>query len=62
MKFECVVKQGHKGSGKFNEHKIFIYANNILEAFSKAKNAKSVKKGKPYLYGQGIISIKQIVN
>lgn len=62
MKFECIVKQGHKGSGKFNEHKIFIYANNILEAFSKAKKAKSVKKGKSYFYGQSIISIKETVN
>lgn len=62
MKFECMVKQGHRGAGKYNEYKIFIYANNILDAFKKAKSARSVKKGKSYISGQNIISIKPAIN
>ncbi len=62
MKFECLVKQGHKGAGKYNEYKIYIYAQNILDAFKIAKSAKSVKKGKPYQFGQNIISVRPVVN
>lgn len=62
MKYECIVKQGHKGAGKYNEYKIHIYAKNILDAFKLAKTAKSVKKGKHYNFGQSIISVKPVVN
>ncbi len=62
MKFECIVKQGHKGAGKYNEYKLYIYAQNILDAFKIAKNKKSVKKGKSYQFGQNIISIKPAIN
>jgi nucleoside-diphosphate-sugar epimerase len=60
MTFECMVKQGHAGAGKYSEKKIFIYADDIISAMNKAKNSGGVKKGRAYNAGQSIVSIKRV--
>lgn len=59
MTFECVVKTGHIGAGNYIEKKIYIKANNILEAIEKAKLKGGVKKGVSNFYGQSILNIKK---
>jgi hypothetical protein len=60
MTFECTVKTGHIGAGKYFDKKIIIRASDILEAMSKAKSKAGVKKGKSKLSGQSILEIKKI--
>jgi hypothetical protein len=60
MTFECTVKKGHAGAGKYNEVKILINANDIITAMNIAKSSGGVKKGRAYDAGQSIISIRQV--
>lgn len=60
MTYECIVKQGHTGAGKFNEHKIYVHASNIIEAMRLAKNSGSVKKGRSNESGQSVLSVKAL--
>ncbi len=59
MNFECIVKEGHIGAGKYNEKKIYIEAKSILDAINIAKNKGGVKKGHQYSNMGSIIEIKQ---
>jgi len=59
MNFECIVKQGHTGAGKYNEKRIFINAKDIIEAINIAKNKGGVKKGHKFNNMGSIIEIKQ---
>ncbi|MCX8092997.1 MAG: hypothetical protein N3E50_02370 [Candidatus Goldbacteria bacterium] len=62
MTFECTVKAGHIGAGKYFDKKIIIHASNILDAMNKAKTKAGVKKGKSNFFGQSILEIKKINN
>jgi hypothetical protein len=60
MTYECTVKKGHIGAGKHIEEKIFVIANDVLEAMKIAMNRGGVKKGRGYEYGQSIVEVKKI--
>ena len=62
MTFECVVKKGHTGAGRYGEETIRIYARDIIEAMSIAKKKGGVKKGRAYDSCQGIISVRAAAN
>ena len=62
MVYECVVKKGHTGAGKFNEQKIYVHANNIMDAMEAAMNAGGVKKGRSNSAGQSIMEVKEVKN
>jgi hypothetical protein len=60
MVYECVVKKGHTGAGKYLEQKIFVHANNILEAMDAARQAGGVKKGKSNNSGQSVMEVREV--
>jgi len=62
MTYECVVKKGHTGAGSYSEAKLFIKASNIIDAMNIARNRGGVKKGRAYMGGQSVISIKTVAN
>lgn len=62
MVYECLVKKGHTGAGKYNEQKIYVHANNILDAMEAAKNAGGVKKGRANNGGQSIMEVREVKN
>lgn len=58
MLYECLVKKGHTGAGSFTENKIYVHAQNALEAMEQAMKRGGVKKGISFMSGQGVISVK----
>jgi len=60
--YECIVKTGHTGAGNCFEKKIYVKADNILDAMKKAKLKGGVKKGFSNLSGQSILNIKSVNN
>ena len=59
--FQCIVKIGHQGAGKFTEKAFLVSAQNITEAYAKAKFLPGVKKGKSYSSGASIIQLKPLL-
>ena len=60
MTFECIVKKGHRGAGNFFEKKIFVHADNALQAMDIARNRGGVKKGRSNLSGQSVLEVRPV--
>lgn len=59
MLYRCVVKNGHAGTGQYTERSVFIRAKSILDAMSKAKHLRGVKKGRLMRSGASVLSVER---
>ena len=57
MIYKCIVKFGHRGSGKYLERSLYVKAHNVTEAMSKAKGMRGVKKGNLKRTGASILAV-----
>ena len=56
-KYRCIVKCGHAGSGRFTERSVVVSANNVTEAYMKAKRLRGVKKGYLMHSGASVLAV-----
>jgi hypothetical protein len=56
--YRCVVKMGHTGCGKYQERTIHVKARDILDALTKAKNWRGVKKGNLLNTGASVLVVQ----
>lgn len=59
-KYRCIVKCGHAGSGRFTERSVVVSANNVTEAYNKAKRLRGVKKGYLMHSGASVLAVSRI--
>ena len=55
--YECIVRMGHMGAGRFWERPVRVRADNVLEAMRRAKNLPGVKKGQLRANGASVLSV-----
>ncbi len=55
--FDCVVRMGHQGSGRFLERHVRVRADNALQALRRAKTMPGVKKGALFGSGASVLSV-----
>lgn len=60
MLYRCVVKNGHAGSGQYTERSILVRAKSTVEALTKAKRFRGVKKGKLMKSGASVLSVERV--
>ena len=58
--FECTMKYGHMGSGRFWERSVRVRADNILQAMKRAKNQPGVKKGGQKASGGSVLKVEML--
>ena len=58
--FECIVKLGHMGSGKYAERAIMVRADNILQAMKRAKSLPGVEKGHQQFSGSSVMRVQMV--
>ena len=58
--FDCLVKLGHYGAGRFLERHVRVRADNALEAMRRAKNLPGVKKGALRASGASVLSVAMV--
>lgn len=58
--YECTVKGGHVGSGRYEERRLVVRAPSILDAFRLAKRLPGVKKGRQRFSGASVLKVVQI--
>jgi hypothetical protein len=56
--YRCVVKMGHSGCGKYHEKTIHVKARDILDALTKAKHWRGVKKGNLLNTGAAVLMVR----
>ena len=58
--FECIVKLGHQGSGKYAERSVRVRADNIMQAMRRAKALPGVKKGYQRFSGASVMRVQMV--
>ena len=58
--FECLVKLGHQGSGRYAERSVRVRADNILQAMRRARNLPGVKKGWQQYSGASVMKVQML--
>ncbi len=58
--YECLVKTGHRGSGKYGEQVRRVRAYSIFEAMKIAKRLPGVKKGGLNFSGASVLRISLV--
>ena len=58
--FECIVKLGHQGAGRYGEKAIRLKADNIMQAMQRAKNHPGVKKGHQRSSGASVMRVQMV--
>ena len=58
--FDCLVKLGHSGAGRFLERHVRVRADNAVEAMRRAKNLPGVKKGWMRSNASSVLSVAMV--
>ena len=59
MLYRCIVKNGHVGSGQYQERSILIRARSPVEALTKVKRFRGVKKGRLLRNAGSVLSVER---